>query len=159
MDQEMKPIEKQSITEILSQTNLLSMATIKDGKEAWINTVCFSFTDDFNLYFLTYPTAQHSQNIIKNNSVAITVFDTHQEPKKRGLQIFGICQKVEGLELAKAINNYAARFPWLPKYIKKPEDFAKTVLTSRFYVTRPKTIKIFDEKLFGEETWVTVNIE
>lgn len=154
----MKPKELQSITEILTQTNLLSMATIKDGKESWINTVCFSFTEDFNLYFLTYPTAQHSKNLEANNSIAITVFDTHQEPKKRGLQIFGTCEKVEGLELASAITSYAARFPWLPKYIKKPEDFAKTVLTSRFYVARPEMIKIFDEKLFGDETWVTVDL-
>lgn len=134
------------------------MATVKDEAESWINTVCFSFTPDFNLYFLTYPTAQHSKNLEKNNSVAVTVFDTHQEPKKRGLQIFGIGEKVGGLELAKAIANYAVRFPWLPKYITRPEDFAKTVLTSRFYVVRPKMIKIFDEKLFGKETWVTVLI-
>ncbi|OGG14901.1 hypothetical protein A2875_02990 [Candidatus Gottesmanbacteria bacterium RIFCSPHIGHO2_01_FULL_46_14] len=151
---------KNIIKDILQATPLLSMASItKDGK-SWICTAFYAYDDKLKLYFLTPPTTQHSKNLEKNASVAISVFDTHQNPddKKRGLQIFGACHKAAGNEIEKGLRIYGKRFVDFGKKILSPEDIEKSKMHSRFYVVVPQKIKIFDELVFGEEIWVTVVI-
>lgn len=40
-----------SINEILSGNTLLSMASIKDGKESWIHTAYYAYSDKLRLYY------------------------------------------------------------------------------------------------------------
>lgn len=149
-----------SIYEILSENVLLSMASIKDKKESWINTAYFAYNHKLTFYFLTPPTTQHGKNIEENHSVASSIFDSHQNPddKKRGLQIIGICRRAKDQELAEAIRLYGVQFPPFAKRIKTPKDFANAYMESRFYIIQSHMIKIFDEVVFGEEKWVIVNI-
>lgn len=150
----------QSIAEILKSNVLFSMASIKDKKESWINTAYFAYSNKLIFYFLTPPTTQHSKNIKHNDSVALSVFDTHQvvTGKKRGLQIFGTCHRATGKEIGEGIQVYGKRFTGFRERIHTPDDFEKFKMESRIYVIVPHAIKIFDEVNFGEEKWVTVEV-
>lgn len=150
----------QSLNKILSGNTLLSMASIKSGKESWIHTAFYAYSSRLHFYYVSPPSAQHSNNIGQNPSVAVSIFDTHQNPtdKKSGLQLFGTCRQAAGEEVAEGLKLYSERFPWLSKYIKTPEDFDKGILESKLYVIIPSSIKMLDESVFGEEKWVVVNV-
>jgi uncharacterized protein YhbP (UPF0306 family) len=153
-----------SISEILNANTLLSMANIRktDGEtESWICTAFYAFNNALDLYILTPPDTQHIQNLEYSKSVAVAIYDSHQEPTKhkRGLQVFGHCERAEGLKLVDGYRLYASRFVWLPDFIKRPEDFAKGIIQSKLFVICPQEIKIFHEPIFGEEIWVTVSVK
>lgn len=149
-----------SLNEIFSGNTLLSMASIKDGKESWIHTAYYAYSARLHLYYLSPPSAQHSKNVESTPSIAVSIFDTHQPPegKKRGLQVFGQCRRAVGKEVAEGLAVYTERFPWITKYIAMPEDFDKGTLESKLYIIVPHMTKIFDEAMFGEEKWVAVTV-
>lgn len=154
-----KDIINQSISDILNENYLMNMATVKSENEPWICSVFFAFDEEAKLYCLTYPSSEHINNINKNSKVAISITNSTQDPdgSKRGLQLSGSCRLVEDeLEMQTAIDLYTERFPWFRKYITKPKDFERSSLDSRFYILEIKEIKIFDEVMFGEETWVNL---
>jgi len=150
-----------SLSAILDSNVLLSMATIKNKKESYINTVYYAYSNSLNFYYLSPPSAEHSKNLEKNTSVAASIFDSAQKlptAKKSGLQIFGESKLAKGKELLEGLSLYAARYVWIVKYIKSPKDFFKRIIESKLYIIKPETIKIFDETTFGNEVWVTVTI-
>lgn len=149
-----------SLNEIFSSNTLFSMASIRAGNESWIHTAYYAYSPKLCLYYLSPPTAQHSQNIETNGSVAVSIFDTRQNPtdQKSGLQIFGICRRAVGEEVVEGYRLYSERFEWLSQYIKTPADFDKGVLESKLYIIITHTIKLFDEAVFGEEKWVIVSL-
>lgn len=153
-------IINKSLNDIVSGNILLSMASIKDGNASWINTAYFGYSLKLALYFLSPPSAQHSQNIISNGAVAVSIFDSHQLPasQKRGIQLFGICRRAVGTEISEGLDVYSERFPSISQVIKSPEDFDKGILESKLYIILPREIKIFDEEIFGKEKWVTVSL-
>lgn len=150
-----------SLSSILESNTLLSMATLKNNKESYVNTVYFAYSDHLNFYYLSPPSAVHSKNLVKNKSVAVSIFDSHQNlptAKKSGLQIFGEARLARGNELFEGLQLYSRRYIWIVKYIKKPQDLLKKIIQSKLYIIKPAKIKIFDEATFGDEVWVTVSI-
>jgi len=149
-----------SIFEIVEENLLLSMASIFEGKESYINTVFYCYNDKLDFYFLSPSNTQHIKNIQQNNSVALAVYDSHQKlAGKRGLQIFGICRLANRNEMEEGIELYSKRFAWLKKFIKTPVDFDKGIIESRMYIIKAQKVKIFDEPNFGAEKWVTVQVK
>ena len=149
-----------SLNKILSTNILLAMASIKSGKESWIHTAFYVYSSRLHFYYVSPPSAQHSKNIGQNQSVAVSIFDTHQNPtdEKSGVQIFGMCRQAAGEEIEEGLKLYSERFPWLSKYIQTPEDFDKGILESKLYIITPQTIKILDEAVYGEEKWVIASV-
>ncbi len=141
-----------SIRLILGKNELMSMASVKNEK-SWINTAYYCFDERLNFYFLSDPSTEHVKNIKENDSVALSIFDSSQkwDDNKKGLQIFGRCHKAKLNELPLAIKLYSDRFASFGQLIKNPGDFARNVLTSRFYVIYTDSLKLFDETNFGEE--------
>ncbi len=129
---------KESIREIISENQLLSMATAK-GEEPHINTAFYAFDDELNLYILTPPDTRHGENLGENNSVAVDVHDSHQEwtDDKQGLQVFGEAEKVESI--SKALRIYTDRYPKLGEFAEDRKELEE--LDSEFYVIKPQRIK------------------
>jgi uncharacterized protein YhbP (UPF0306 family) len=153
-----------SISEILNANTLGAISNIRktdEGIESWISTVFYAFNSSSDIYILTEPFTQHIKNLAYSKSTAMAICESNQEPTKdkRGLQIFGECARAKGRSLLDGYRLYAARFLWLPDFIKKPEDFAKGIIQSKLFVIHPKEIKIFDEPTFGKEIWITVSIK
>lgn len=149
-----------SISEILNENKLLSMATVNEHG-SWINTAFYCFNKDMEFFILTELDAQHSKNLKENPTIALTIFDSHQEwgpGKLKGIQIFGSCEKTQGTSLIEGVTLYIKRYPGVSKYMLKPDDLLKGLLGSWVYIIKPQNVKILDEKRFGEENYITAKI-
>ncbi len=135
---------------LLDSSTLCSIATVRSGG-AYVNTAYFAWTPQFRLFWLSDPAATHSQNIRRNPSVAIAVFDSHQSWGKpdRGIQLFGAAFEIGSPPAPVASGAYAARFT----------HYRTSDLTAyRFYEFRPRRLKVFDEPALGAGTFVTARV-
>ncbi|MDD3181381.1 MAG: pyridoxamine 5'-phosphate oxidase family protein [Alphaproteobacteria bacterium] len=139
------------VSDILKANTLMSVATIKDG-QAYINTAYFCFNEHLDIFFLSHPESQHSLNIGENESVAISVYDSHQEwdQHKKGLQLFATCAPAHGLTILEGGKLYMQRFSGLKKWITNIDDLMKNVIESKLYVAKVNSFKVFDEDVLGE---------
>lgn len=149
-----------SIQEIIGSNILLSMATV-NGSNSWINNCYFCYDDRLNIYILTDPKSQHIKNLKNNNSVALTISDSRQDwnGDQKGIQAFGACEPVKALELLDVIKNYTQRFPVFSEYIKRPTDFAKGIISTRFYKIAINNIKLYDTERFGDDEFIEINLK
>ena len=149
---------QESIEEILSQTKLLSMATASKNSEPWINTAYFGYDDELKLYIITYTESKHIKNLDENNQIAINIVDTSQDGNlKQGLQLAGMCSRVKPNEEEYALRIWAKRIMGADKAEQFLNDF-KTWETKPYKIVIDYA-KVFDEKRFGAETWVTCTVE
>jgi len=150
---------RRSFSRILDDNVLCSMATVCPNGRAHINTAYFSFTRNFELYFLSHPDSTHCCNLAANSSMAMAVFSSKQSwaGPDRGLQLFGTCRQARGAQLQRAATSYGERFRKYAMWKSRLEldDPAREYRLYRFV---PKHVKVFDEKAFGEAV-VRIGIE
>jgi uncharacterized protein YhbP (UPF0306 family) len=136
---------------LLDASTLCAIATVTADGRAHLNTAYFAWSRDFDIVWLSEPRARHSRNLHANKSVAIAVYDSTQtwgEPD-RGIQLFGSAREARGEHRNQAETLYAKRFP----------DFTAADLSAyRFYVFRPRRLKLFDERALGAGTFVTARL-
>lgn len=147
----------QVVSDILSANTLMSVATIKDG-QAYINTAYFCFNEDLDIFFLSHPQSQHSLNIGANETVAISVYDSHQEwdQPKKGLQLFATCAPAQGLTILEGGKLYMQRFSGLKKWITHIDDLMKNVIESKLYIAKVHALKVFDEDALGPDLFLSL---
>ena len=136
---------------LLDASTLCAIATVTPGGRAHINTAYFAWSLDFEIVWLSDPRARHSRNLRANNAVAIAVYDSTQTWGKpdRGIQLFGSAREARGENRSQAATLYAKRF----------SDFTAAELSAyRFYVFRPRRLKLFDERVLGAGTFVTARL-
>jgi uncharacterized protein YhbP (UPF0306 family) len=136
---------------LLEASTLCAIATVAPGGRAHVNTAYFAWSRELDLVWLSEPRAKHSRNIRANDSVALAVYDSGQAwgSPDRGIQLFGPAREVEGAAVGDAETLYAARFP----------DYRHTELSAyRFYVLRPRRLKLFDERELGAGVFVTARV-
>lgn len=145
------------VSDLLNANTLMSVATIKDG-QAYINTAYFCFNESLDIFFLSHPDSQHCLNIGENESVAISVYDSHQEwdQHKKGLQLFATCAPAHGLTILEGGKLYMQRFSGLKKWITNIDDLMKNVIESKLYVAKVHALKVFDEDALGEDTFLSL---
>jgi uncharacterized protein YhbP (UPF0306 family) len=137
--------------QLLDASALCAIATVRPNGRAHANTAYFAWNSDFHVVWLSEPRATHSRNLRKNDSAAIAVYDSRQTwgNPDRGIQLFGSAQEAGGEDAESAETLYAKRFP----------EFAEAKLSEyRFYLFRPRRLKLFDERAFGAATFVTARI-
>jgi uncharacterized protein YhbP (UPF0306 family) len=147
---------KESLEDICRRNELLALATVSENSEAFNATAFFAFDGEFNFYILNEPDTDHGQNLEKNSSISLSIYDSRQEwsDDKRGLQVFGEAKIEDEEKVSEAFKIYTERFPGLKEYVSKPGELDK--IDSEFYIVRPDRIKIFDEPRFGKETWLNL---
>ena len=77
---------KELIKQYFNDNKHMQLATIKNG-QPWICTVYFASDDDFNLYWTSARSRQHSVEILNDSRVAVTV--VRDTERKQALQITG----------------------------------------------------------------------
>lgn len=146
-----------ALGELLRANQLCSVATVATGARAHIHTAYFATGPNGTLYFCSYPESDHSRNMRRNPSAAVTVFDSRQRWGRpdRGLQLFGAVGELgpEAEEEARTI--YRARYPKFDAWHRGLTDRGRA-FPLRFYRFTPVRAKIFDERRFGGGTWVEV---
>ena len=135
---------------LLDASVLCAIATVA-GTRAHANTAYFAWSDDFRLVWISDPGATHSQNLRRNSSAAVAVFDSRQVWGKpdRGLQLFGTARELRGRAAERAQEVYARRF--------RGYDGA-ALRDYRLYELRPRRVKLFDERALGGGTFVSARI-
>ena len=136
---------------LLDASTLCAIATVGPNGRPHVNTAYFAWSPKFDLVWLSEPGARHSRNIRANPSAAVAVFDSGQTwgQPDRGLQVFGTAREVEDAGAGEPERVYAARFS---DY--RPADLG----AYRFYVLRPRRLKLFDERRFGPGVFVTARV-
>ncbi len=149
-----------SVSKILNSNILCSIASIKDG-ESYIHTAYFNFNKKLDLYYISDPSTQHTLNIEKNPSVAVSVYDSNQpwDNSKCGLQIFGKCEFASNAKLIEGTMLYLKRFAGLKQWIQHPDDFIRGAINTRLFLITSTSLKLFDEETFGEEVFINLDFK
>ena len=152
---------KRSIYGILAKTDLCSIATIKGKSQSYIHTAYFAYSKRLELFFLSGPQTQHCLNLKTNSSVAVAVYDSRQtwNRAKKGLQLWGSCAVAKGRKKTEAAYRYGKRFNAYRKWIASLSTEERSEFTSQFYVIKVKSMKIFDEAVFGEDAFVSLRLK
>lgn len=152
---------RRSIFETLDATPLCSVATVSHHKASYIHTAFFAWTTDLLLFFLSDPATRHVSNISKEPSVAVTVFDSRQRwgAALRGLQLFGRCHSVRRTGSEIAHRAYGRRFVGYRRWFATLPHPEQQQVLSRFFVVRVTSLKLLDERRFGEELFLNVTVD
>ena len=148
-----------AITEILTTNQLCAIASVDDGK-SYIHTAFFCFDESLHLFFLSSVEAQHSKNFSRNATTAVSIYNSTQQwdADKKGIQLFGVCELLAGVEAKKGISLYLERFASLKEWVKTPDDFLQGAIDSSLYRINVHSIKLFNEAEFGEENFVSLHL-
>jgi uncharacterized protein YhbP (UPF0306 family) len=141
---------QRSITRLLTENVLCSMASITAEGRAYVNTAYFCYSPEVEIYFLSHPKALHCQNIRGSPSMAIAIFPSNQVwgNPDRGLQLFGICKQATGRAASKADKLYGKRFAEYRTW-KADLPLDSPGRDYRLYKFITAEIKVFDEKELG----------
>ena len=132
---------------LLDESTLCALATVAPDGTAHANTAYFAWSPRLELVWLSHPDARHSRNIRANATAAVAVYDSTQSWGRpdRGIQLSGTAGEIEEAGAGDADVLYASRFPGYRR-----EDLG----TYRFYVFRPHSLKLFDERELGAARFV-----
>ena len=145
------------VSHILEDNLLCSVATVAPEGRAHVNTAYFCYSDDLELFFLSHPTAVHSQNVSRNASMAMTVFSSSQQwvGPDRGIQLFGTCSEAEGPHAVEAEELYRERFSpyanWKASRQSRTSPGSIVSIASWFATE--------DEANFGEAAFVSADVQ
>ena len=136
---------------LLDASTLCAIATVSPGGRAHINTAYFAWGHAFEIVWLSAPDARHSRNVRANASAAIAVFRSTQTwgGSDRGIQLFGRARELRGRAALEAERLYAKRF----------RAYERDLPAFRFYRLLTGRMKLFDERLLGGGTFVTVSVQ
>ena len=151
---------ERSVERILKSTSLGSLATITAQHGPHVNTVYFCWTGVLELFFLSDPGTVHGMNLADRPEAAMAVFSTKQswEDDHAGLQLFGKCILADGELGVIAEREYSERFPEYRSWFVQLGQGERRAFPGRFYVFRPRRLKILDESEFGEEVFVEAEV-
>lgn len=137
-------LTKQQVLDFLKQHTLMAVATY--GSHPWIANVYYVFDSELNLYFLSSPNTLHCQQITKNDNVAVSIVDSHQDVNhkpKIGLQLWGKAQQISDAAKVKyAVDLWKSSLGVSNDKISYA-NMVKKVISGRMYKIAPKKIKIF----------------
>jgi uncharacterized protein YhbP (UPF0306 family) len=152
----MRPVSRLRIErvafELLDASPLCSISTVSPRAAAHVNTAYFAWNHEFDIVWLSDPAARHSCNIGARPSTAIAVYHSDQiwGESDRGIQLFGLTQRLAATESAAAAALYEARFPGYAGHDLRAYPFF------RF---RTHRMRVFDETAFDPGALVTAVID
>ena len=136
---------------LLDESKLCAIATVSSGGRAYINTAYFAWGTRYEIVWLSAPDATHSRNVRATGSAAVAVFRSTQTwgGSDRGIQVFGRARELRGPLSLEAERLYAKRF----------RAYEGDLPAFRFYRLATRRMKLFDERVLGGGTFVTVSVQ
>jgi uncharacterized protein YhbP (UPF0306 family) len=136
---------------LLEESQLCAIATVSPGGRAHINTAYFAWDREFAIVWLSSPAAIHSRNLRANSASAVAVFGSTQKwgGFDKGIQLFGRARELSGRSALDAERIYAKRF----------RAYGGGLDAFRFYRLATRRLKLFDERVLGGGTFVTVRVQ
>lgn len=146
--------DKKHLSDRLSKTVLMAVATYGQN-HPWIATVYYVHDDDLNLYFISPPSSQHSQDIKKNNKVAVAIAQSNQlmpDPKE-GIQIYGTVKQVSKVSTIKWMLKMFHKVNPGAEDVLNYDNMKNKVISSKVYKITPIKIKTFNQQPGGDEIY------
>lgn len=126
---------------------LAQLATVRND-QPWVCTVYFVVDDELNMYWLSYPTRRHSQDIAVNSRVAMTVVVKPDVPVI-GVQAEGEAQEItDAATAARVMKLYVQKYGVGRDFLKR---FKLGTHRHRLYQCAPSRIVLFDEMNYGPD--------
>lgn len=145
---------KELIKEYLKSKKDMQLATTANG-QPWICTVYYFYDDDFNLYWTSGRSRQHSLEILNDSRTAVTI--VKDTKRKQALQIAGNAYEVSDDELDRVHALYQERYgakDYDLEEMKKHNPEGRS-----YWVFKPTGIFLWDEVNFPDEPKQKYNIE
>ncbi|MBN1463982.1 MAG: hypothetical protein JW922_09965 [Paludibacteraceae bacterium] len=156
--------QRQAI-DILNNNQYMTLGTISVGNKrvgsstvtkgariidshAWVSPVAYAFDKKYNLYFISLPGSQHSNNMKKNAMVSAAIFDSRQTfGEGKGLQILGKAGVVPVRDSVPVFKYYFSR-KWPYGSLTNIEDFKRffKLYKYRFYKVEPIEVWMNDSR-------------
>ena len=149
---------RQSAFSILNSNTVCSIATVTPEGRSHINAAYFSYSAEYEVFYLSSPSSVHSRNLSGNSSMAVTVFSSTPAwgSPSVGIQLFGSADEPSGIPADTAERSYGMRFPDFVKW--KAMVGADVAHQYKFYRCLVDSLKILDERNFGDSVWVCASI-
>ncbi len=123
----------------------MQLAT-SNKNEPWICTVYYASDSDFNIYWTSSRSRQHSIEIASNPQVAISI--VRDTERKQALQIVGRAYEAADEDLEKIHETYTAKYGPKPNYL---ENIRQHLPDGRaYYMFKPTEISLWDEVNFPD---------
>ena len=124
--------QKGFIRKIIENNLYLSLATC-DGKIPWIAVVQYVVDEKYNFYFISARDSLHGQHILKNPTVAFTIFDSHQAAGTGdGIQVLGKACVLSNVKYPAVVVKYFDALTKIPINLERYVVFE--IKPVRFYV-------------------------
>lgn len=135
---------KKLVENYLQRGKVIQLATSKDG-QPWVCSVYYVIDGKLNIYWLSLPSRRHSQEVVANGKIAITVAVKLDQPII-GVQAEGTVGTVsEYSEVRKVSELYVAKHNTGKDFY---ENFVDGKNKHSMYKFMPKKIVLFDEVNF-----------
>jgi uncharacterized protein YhbP (UPF0306 family) len=132
------------IQEVFSKGYLMSVATSDEGG-LWVADVIYVYDDDLTLYWMSDPSVRHSQAILSQSEVAVSITASGAGEDNLGLQLIGTARKVDGSRRDLVIKHFKKRGK------PEPAEDDDVLDGDRWYELKPTRIELIHEKHFGFE--------
>ncbi len=142
------------VAKYLNEQHMMQIATSVDG-QPWCCTVYYVHDDQRNLYWASFPTRRHSQEIASNPNVAIAIPIRHTKGEKViGIQVEGTAEMLQPDESNRLIvEAYARKFGRDQDWV---EDFTAGKNKHQLYKFTPNNFVLFDDVNFPGSPRVTL---
>lgn len=128
-----------------SDNKHMQLATVSNG-QPWVCTVYFVADENFNLYWTSSRSRQHSLEILKDATSAVTV--VRDTERKQALQITGQSFEVDIDELERVHELYQSKFG--TKDYSLEEMKQRTPDGRSYWVFKPTKLSFWDEVNFPD---------
>jgi uncharacterized protein YhbP (UPF0306 family) len=139
----MPPALLPTMAAYLDEHPVMTLATSgADGP--WAAAVYYARAEH-ELFFMSSPHSKHCGNLANDPRCAATVQDNEREwAKIKGVQIQGTVSAIEGVEQARALAHYAAKFPLVASIATAPAAIAAALLKVHWYRLRIQRLYYID---------------
>jgi uncharacterized protein YhbP (UPF0306 family) len=142
-----KAIQLGLIRHYLKTGSFMQIATVSPGGP-WIATVYYVLDNDLNLYWLSWPTRRHSQEIAADNRVAAAIAIKTDKPVI-GTQMSGTAEVVTDLAVIESVmKDYILKYDSGHTFYEKAKAGDNQ---HHMYRLKPEAFVLFDEVHFPQE--------
>lgn len=149
--------------QIIDNNTYMTLATSVDDNP-WACALFMGVDERYHLYFVSNIRARHVQNVLQNQRVSVTVFDSHAiSGEANGVQLTGSCNRLIGGKIQRGIDAiYTKRYPdpaERAQHNLTVKEFSRpdTNPTARhIYEITPQHVYVLDKQT-GEDTRIEVD--
>ncbi len=136
---------------ILEHTIYGTLSTSSSDGVPWVSPLLLGYDADWNLYWSSAKSAQHSQNLYANQGrAAIAIYSTNRAVGQgQGLYLVGTATEVASADIKDALKVLLRRIP--QGHHRTPADY-RDPSPRRLYGFRPQTVWITGERIALSDT-------